>query len=80
MNIKTGILAAAAVLALAVPAAALAQPYDGGGYHHGYGYAPDWRRDDWRRVAWERDVRRAEEFRRIQWARDHYRPYGDYGR
>lgn len=76
MNIKTGILAAAAALTLAVPAAALAQPY----YGHDYGRYDSYRRDrdDWRRIERERELRR-EEWRRLQWEREHaYRGYG-YG-
>jgi len=74
MNLKTGILAAAAALTLAIPAAAFAQPY---------GYGPAFvRHDDWRRVERERDFRRAEELRRFDWRRDHFRDYGyrGYGR
>jgi hypothetical protein len=68
MNIKTGILAAAAALTLAVPAAALAQPY---GYDNGYGrYEVRHDRDDWRRVERQRELRR-EELRRLQWEREH---------
>lgn len=83
MNIKTGILAAAAALALTVPAAAMAQPYYGG---HDYGRyetsrrddyrRDDWRRDDWRRIERQRELRR-QEWRRLQWEREHAR-YG-YG-
>jgi hypothetical protein len=76
MNIKTGVLAAAAALALAVPAAALAQPVYG---DYGYGRHVEFRRDhdDWRRVARERELRR-EEWRRLQWEREHAVRYG-YG-
>jgi hypothetical protein len=72
MNIKTGILAAAAALALTVPAAAMAQPFYG---HDDFGRREEFRRDrdDWRR---EREFRR-EEWRRLQWEREHAR-YG-YG-
>ena len=75
MNIKIGILAAAAALALAVPAAAFAQPYYG---DYGYGRHEEFRRDrdDWRRAEREREVRR-EQWRRLQWEREHaYRGYG----
>ncbi|HEY4029973.1 MAG TPA: hypothetical protein VGM25_06490 [Caulobacteraceae bacterium] len=76
MNIKTGVLAAAAALALTVPAAALAQPYYG---HDGYGRYETYRRDngDWRRIERQRELRR-EEWRRLQWQREHnaYRGYG----
>ena len=73
MNLKTGVLAAAAALALTVPAAALAQPYSG----HDYGrYELRRDREDWRRVERERELRR-EEWRRLQWEREHaYRGYG----
>jgi hypothetical protein len=70
MTLRTGILAAAAALALAVPAAALAQPYSD------YGYV---RHDEWRRFDRERDWRRAEELRHRHWPRDHDRPYGFHG-
>jgi hypothetical protein len=75
MNIKTGILAAAAALALTVPAAAFAQPFYG---DNGYGRYVESRRDhdDWRRAEREREHRR-EEWRRLQWEREHAR-YG-YG-
>ena len=76
MNIKTGILAATAALALAVPAAAFAQPFyghDGNGRYESY-RRDDYRRDDWRRVERERELRRAE-WRRLQWEREHAR-YG----
>jgi hypothetical protein len=77
MNIKTGILAAATALTLALPAAALAQPYYGPA--PAYGYAPGYARyDDWRRVEREREWRRAEAFRRVQWERDHYGYRGYY--
>jgi hypothetical protein len=76
MTIKTGILAAAAALALTVPAAAFAQPSYGG---YGYGrYYDSYRRDhdDWRRIQREREIRR-EQWRRLQWEREHaYRGYG----
>ena len=86
MSIKTGILAAAAVLTLAVPAAALAQPGYGyaptygqnNGYSQNYGYGQtngydrgDLRRDDWRRIAREREMRREMELRRLRWEREH---------
>jgi hypothetical protein len=77
MTLKTGILAAAAALALAVPAAALAQPYyDHGGYRaRGYdGYERGWvRHDDWR---WRAPAPRYDGWRRDHW--DHDR--GGYGR
>jgi hypothetical protein len=86
MTLKTGILAAAAALTLAVPAAALAQP----GYGSGYGYAPSYGydrsdyRNDWRRVERERQIRRMMEMRRLRWEREHaFRDggfYGDYRR
>ncbi|MGZ3272454.1 MAG: hypothetical protein ACXU82_00390 [Caulobacteraceae bacterium] len=75
MNIKTGILAAAAALAMTVPAIASAQPYYG---HDGYGRYENYRhdRDDWRRIERERELRR-EEWRRLRWEREHaYRGYG----
>ena len=77
MNIKTGILAAAAALTLAVPAAALAQPYYG--HDDGYGrYENRYDRGDWRRAERERERIRREELRRLQWEREHaYR--GGYG-
>lgn len=76
MNIKTGIIAASAALALTVPAAALAQPYYG---DYGYGRHEEFRRDrdDWRRIERERELRR-EEWRRLQWEREHAYRYG-YG-
>lgn len=74
MTIKTSVLAAAAVLSLAVPAAALAQPV--------YGVAPRFsaRQDDGRRFERERAVLRWEDQRRFRWERDHddryaYRAY-----
>lgn len=76
MNIKTGILAAVAALALTVPAAALAQPYSGDyGRHEDFRRDRDHDRDDWRRVERERELRR-EEWRRLQWEREHANPYG----
>jgi hypothetical protein len=63
MQFKTGILAAAAALALAIPTAAMAQPY---GYD---------RQDDFRRIERQRDFRRAEAFRRLRWEREHHRGY-----
>lgn len=81
MNIKTGILAAAAALALTVPAAAFAQPYSGWNYGYGssYGRYDNFRRDrdDWRRIQREREIRR-EQWRRMQWEREHSYRYG-YG-
>ena len=69
MNIKTGILAAATVIALAAPAAAMAQSrYDGGGFD---------RRDDFRQIQRMRELRRTEELRRLRWQREHFRR--DYG-
>ena len=70
MNIKTGVLAAVAALALTVPAAAFAQPFYG---HDGYGRHVEFRRDhdDWRRV----EARR-EDWRRLQWEREHAYRYG----
>jgi hypothetical protein len=78
MTIKTGILAAAAALTLAVPAIASAQPYYGGGYGRGAYAHRDWdRREDFRRAERERELRR-EEWRRLQWEREHaYRGYGN---
>jgi hypothetical protein len=75
MKIKTGLLAAAAALAVAVPAAAFAQPYYG---DNGYGRYESVRRDhdDWRRIERQREIRR-EEWRRLQWEREHGR-YGYY--
>jgi hypothetical protein len=69
VTLKTGILAAAAVLALTVPAAAFAQPV----YGPHYGYREDFRGRDLRR---DYDVRRAEDWRRIQWEREHAYRYG----
>ena len=76
MTFKTGILAAAAALALTVPAAAFAQPY----YGSHDGYRQDFRREDWRRPDFRRDYdfRRAEEWRRMQWEREHAWRHG-YG-
>jgi hypothetical protein len=71
MNIKTGVLAAVAALALTVPAAAFAQPA-----YRDYGRHEEFRRDrdDWR-VERGRELRR-EEWRRLQWRREHaWRPY-----
>lgn len=82
MNLKIGILAAAAALTLAIPAAALAQPV----YGHGpYGAAPayvrqDVRQDEWRRFDRERDWRRAEELRRLRWEESRFRHDHDFGR
>ena len=76
MTIKTHILAAAAVLTLAAPAAALAQPVYGA---PNYSHREDVRRDDFRRVEREREFRRTEELRRLRWEREHRsgfeRPY-----
>ena len=71
--IKTGILAAAAALTLAVPAFAQAQPAYSYGYAPAYSYDHgDVRRGDWGRIERERDLRRIEELRRLRWERDHY--------
>lgn len=80
MTIKTGILAAAAALTLAVPAIASAQSYYGGDYGRGYYAHRDYdRRDDFRRAEREREWRREQAWRRLQWQREHaYRGYG-YG-
>ena len=53
MTLKKIVLAGVAVLSLAVPAAALAQPYDGrgDGWHEGW-RGDDWRRQDWRAHEW----------------------------
>ena len=71
MNIKTGALAAVAALTLAVPAAALAQPYSG--YDHGsaprYAARDDRRFDRFDRFD-RREFRRAEDWRRLQWERE----------
>ena len=48
MGMKSIILAGATVLSLAAPAAALAQPYWGHGYHEGWRDRDDWRRHEWR--------------------------------
>lgn len=86
MNLKTGILAAAAALTLAIPAAALAQPYHGSSYGYGDGgryasrdYRGDYGRYDDRRFDREREWRREHE-RRERWEREHrYYGYGyDY--
>jgi hypothetical protein len=75
MTIKTGILAAAAALTLAVPAIASAQPYYDGAYGRGFYAHRDYdRRDDWRRA----ERLRQEEWRRLQWEREHAYRYG-YG-
>jgi hypothetical protein len=89
MTIKTGILAAAAALALTIPAAAMAQPaYDhASSYRNGYdsGYREtraDFRHDDWRRIEREREIRRMMEMRRLRWEREHAwrdHGYGDFG-
>ena len=78
MKIKTGILAAAAALTLAVPAIASAQPYYGGDNGRGYAHRDFDRRDDWRRVERERELRGAE-WRRLQWEREHARYGYGYG-
>ncbi len=80
MNIKTGILAAAAALTLALPAAALAQP----SYGHSQGYdrpvyGASYGHD--RRAERQREIRRQEELRRIRWERTHRHGYDNrYGR
>jgi hypothetical protein len=72
MQLKTTLLALAAGLTLAIPAAAMAQPF---GY--GYGYV---RHDDGRWIEREREFRRAEAFRRMEWRREHaFRDYGYRG-
>ena len=77
MNIKTGVLAAVAALSLAVPAAALAQPFHGP--VRGYAVREEFRRDDWRRFERQREFRRMEELRRLRWEREHAYRYGhDY--
>jgi hypothetical protein len=74
MKIKFGVLAAAAALALTVPAAAFAQPFYG---HDDYGRHVEFRRDhdDWRRIELRREELRRQEWRRLQWEREHAR-YG----
>jgi hypothetical protein len=80
MTLKTGILAAAAALALTVPAAALAQPGNSPQYGQGYGYDHSDYRNDWRRVEREREMRRMMEMRRMRWEREHaFRSGGFYG-
>jgi hypothetical protein len=96
MTIKTGILAAAAALTLALPAAALAQTSYGHSNNYGqnnsYGstydrgyagasYGYD-RRDDYRRFDRQREWRREQELRRLRWEREHSYRYGydRYGR
>jgi hypothetical protein len=79
MSIKTGILAAAAALTLAIPAIASAQPYYGGDIGRGYYANRDFdRREDFRRAEREREWRREQEWRRLQWEREHPYRYG-YG-
>jgi hypothetical protein len=81
MNLKIATLAAAAAVTLAVPAAALAQPYYGGGWN-GYDRRYD-DRGDWRRIEREREWRRQEDMRRWRWEHRYsgygydsgYRPY-----
>ncbi|MEI9890949.1 MAG: hypothetical protein WDN45_10550 [Caulobacteraceae bacterium] len=73
MNTKTIILAAAAALALTVPAAAFAQPVYGAPAH---GYRQDIRRVEFRRIEREREFRRAEELRRLRWEREHRHGHG----
>jgi hypothetical protein len=67
MTIKTGILAAAAALTLAIPAAALAQP------SHGYarGYDRPVYGASYGRIERQREIRRQEELRRLRWERAH---------
>ena len=72
MNIKIGVLAAAAALSLAIPAAALAQPV----YRHGVVVREDIRRDDGRRFDRAQEVRRLEDLRRLRWERDHDHRFG----
>ena len=92
MTLKTGILAAAAALTLAIPAAALAQPGYGNGYNsnsynsgysnNGYRAAPAYGRyDDDRRFDREREFRREQQLRRLRWEREHAwrHDYGYYG-
>ncbi len=78
MTLKTGILAAAAALTLAVPAAALAQPYYGS---HGYDRHEDFRRferhGDFGRIEREREFRR-QEWRRLRFEREHSYGYRGY--
>ena len=53
MTLKSAVLAGATLVALAAPAAAMAQPnwdHDRG-YHDGYRDRAEWR-SDWRRHAW----------------------------
>lgn len=71
MTIKTGILAAAAALTLAVPAIASAQSYYGD-YGRGYYAHRDYDRpEDFRRFEREREWRREQEWRRLHWEREH---------
>lgn len=74
MTIKSGILAAAAALSLAVPAAALAQPVYGPA--HGLRVREEIRREDWRRFERDRDIRRLEDLRRLRWERQHDDRFG----
>lgn len=49
MNVKSIVLAAATVLSLAAPVAAMAEPWDHDrGYHEGWRDRDDWRRHEWR--------------------------------
>ena len=80
MTIKTHVLAAAAVLTLAAPAAALAQPVYGAAFnshredvHRVEVRHDDFGRGDFRRLEREREFRRAEELRRLRWEREHAR-------
>ena len=92
MTIKTRILAAAAILTLAAPAAALAQPFYGAPVnshrddvrrvevrHDDFGRG-ELGRGDFRRIEREREFRRAEELRRLRWEREHDRYSYGYDR
>jgi hypothetical protein len=72
MIIKIGVLAAAAALSLAIPAAAMAQPV----YGHGFAVREDIRRDDGRRFDRGLELRRLEDLRRLRWERDHDYRFG----
>ena len=77
MNIKSTLLAAAGVLSIVAPAAAVhADPYDGGYYGQGWqGDGDGWRdRGDWRdRDQWRDDGRWRREY---AWRRYHGYGYG----
>jgi hypothetical protein len=83
MLIKKTLLAAAAVMSLAVPAAALAQDF--GGYHDGWqggarydGGRYEQHRDFvWRQIEREREIRR-DEWRARYEHRHFWRPYGGF--